>query len=104
MEQAKFDVTCKLWDQYKFLSLIRVVGRGCGAVGRAVASDARDPQIKPRHLSVNSYQFRKDKNKWKRGREWPIKKTSIDQHWSKVCREIGKLSTVFFSFRFGLIG
>ena len=26
------------------------------------------------YLSVNSYKFRKDENKWKRGREWPIKK------------------------------
>ena len=26
--------------------------RGCGAVGRAVASDSMDPQIEPRHLEI----------------------------------------------------
>ena len=31
------------------VSTVSVLGRGCGAVGRAVASDTRDPQIESQH-------------------------------------------------------
>ena len=52
-------------------------GSGCGAVGRAVAYDARGPEFESSHrqLLLNIYLLltvcRKDENK-KRGREWPI--------------------------------
>ena len=50
-------------------------GSGCGSVGRAVASDTRDPQFETRHPQNFIYQLynRKEKKK-KRGREWPILK------------------------------
>ena len=44
--------SCRKKDQHpttKRCSLSSMWGRGCGAVGRAVASDTRDPQIEPRH-------------------------------------------------------
>ena len=57
---------------------IQKVGRGCGAVGRAVASDAVDPQIESSHqqdffdnLSVTVI-VQKRRNKRKRGRDWPV--------------------------------
>ena len=31
------------------LNIESLMGRGCGAVGRAVASDARDPRFESRH-------------------------------------------------------
>ena len=55
-------------------------GRGCGAVGKAVASDTRDPQIEFRHrqnflnLICVSTVSRKDENKQKRARNGPLKK------------------------------
>ena len=40
-------------------------GSGCGSVGRAVASDTRDPQFETRHRQNFIYQLynRKEKNK-----------------------------------------
>ena len=55
------------------------MGSGCGAVGRAVACNTRGPGFESSHqqLLLNIYLLltvcRKDKNKEKRGREWPIK-------------------------------
>ena len=54
------------------------LGSGCGAVGRAVASDTRGPGFESSHwqLLLNIYLlltvWRKDENKRKRGQEWPI--------------------------------
>ena len=63
------------------------MGSGCGAVGRAVASNTRGPGFESSHwqLLLNIYLLltvcRKDENKEKRGREWPIfKKTSYICH------------------------
>ena len=54
---------------------------GCGSVGRAVASDTRDPRFKPRHRKSFIYQIiyqlyhRKDENKEKEaGNGPPFKK------------------------------
>ena len=55
------------------------MGSGCGSVGRAVASYTRDIQFKFSHQQnfIMSGMFAvrcwKDKNKEKRGWEWPIK-------------------------------
>ena len=54
------------------------MGSGCGAVGRAVTYDTRGPGFDSSHrqLLLNIYLLltvcRKDENKEKRGREWPI--------------------------------
>ena len=59
------------------------LGSGCGAVGRAVASGTRGPGFKSSHpqLLLNIYLLlivcRKDENKEKRGREWPIFKKKL---------------------------
>ena len=61
-----------LVSQYKFLwheSLMK--GSGCGAVGRAVASNTRDPQFESSHGKFIYYQLYKkmhwkDENKEKR--------------------------------------
>ena len=62
---------------HRFLRVIDA-GSGCGSVGRAVASDTRDLRFKPHHQKSFIHQIiyqlyhRKDQNKWKRVREWPI--------------------------------
>ena len=50
-----------------------IIGSGCGSVGRAVASDTRDPQYKSRHRQNIIYQLynRKDRNKEKEARNGP---------------------------------
>ena len=56
------------------------MGSGCGAVGRVVACNTRGPRFESCHrqLLLNIYLLltvcRKDENKEKRGREWPILK------------------------------
>ena len=56
-------------------------GSGCGAVGRAVASDTRGPRFESSHrqkficilnICFLSTVCWKDENKEKRGQEWPI--------------------------------
>ena len=55
------------------LRLIQVVGSGCGAVGRAVASDTRGSVFEPSNFIKNIYKLL---TVW-RGREWrPIKRPS----------------------------
>ena len=50
-----------------------IIGSGCGSVGRAVASDTRDPQYKSRHRQNIIYQLynRKDRNKEKEAGNGP---------------------------------
>ena len=65
------------WFENTFL----IEGSGCGSVGRVVVSFTRGLQFKSSHWQnlywtfVNSQLYRKDKNKEKRGREWPFIKT-----------------------------
>ena len=48
-------------------------GSGCGSVGRAVASDSSsNPVIAKFILNIYCQLYRKDENKRKRGRDWPI--------------------------------
>ena len=66
-----------------------IQGSGCGSVGSAVASDTRGPQFESSHWQKFIYilnycllstVYRKDENKEKRGRGWPIfskKKNSL---------------------------
>ena len=55
------------------------MGSGCGSVGRAVATDTRDPRFKPRHRQSFIHRitnFISEKTKIKKiGRECPIFKT-----------------------------
>ena len=55
------------------------LGRGCGAVGRVVASNTRD-------LFICKLLSRKDEKKRKRGREWPIKKPSLTMLLLRLCQ------------------
>ena len=60
------------------------MGSGGGSVGRAVASNTRDPQFKSQHRQSLIYQFllnRKDKNKEKESGNGPSLKKSL--HSSK---------------------
>ena len=57
------------------------MGQGCGAVGRAIASDTRDPWFKPQYwlkiisnILICQLQFRKYENKAKGAWICPIKK------------------------------
>ena len=52
------------------------MGHGCGAVGRAVASDTRGPGFESSHwqLLLNIYYCRKDENKEKEAGNGPFKK------------------------------
>ena len=62
----------------KSIAKLVLVGSGCSSVGRVVASDTRDPRFESRHWQnfyrtfVYCHLCWKDKNKEKRGREWPI--------------------------------
>ena len=57
-----------------------MLGSGCGAVGRAVASDTRGPGFESSHwqLLLNIYYCRKDENKEKEAGNGPFKKTTIN--------------------------
>ena len=61
------------------------MGSGCGAVGRAVASDTRGPGFESSHrqLLLNIYLLltvcRKDENKEKEARNGPFKKKLYSQ-------------------------
>ena len=73
----RFEPQIHVWKQ---------TGRGCGAVGLAVAFDTRDPQIEPHHRQnfeclSTVFQYRKDENKWKREREWAIKNVWKQTQW-----------------------
>ena len=61
---------------------MRNSGRVCGSVGKAVASNTRDPRSKPWHRQNFSYQLfnRKDDNEEKSGPEQPIKKLTETQN------------------------
>ena len=53
------------------------LGSGCGAIGSVVDSDTRGPRFETSHRQNFSEHLsiviiRKDENKRKRGREWPI--------------------------------
>ena len=74
----KFRKSINTYIRKFLLSLVTNLGRGCGAVGRAVACNPRGPGFESSHrqLLLNIYLLltvcRKDENKEKRGREWPI--------------------------------
>ena len=56
-----------------------VEGSGCGSVGRAVASDTRDPPFESRHQHnyINRFYNRNDKNKEKEARNGPSLKKNL---------------------------
>ena len=64
-----------------------MLGSGCGTVGQAVASDTKDLRVESRqqHNFIDQSYKRKDKNKEKVTREWPIfKKVSQICNFSTV--------------------
>ena len=66
-----------VWSSFDHFNNL-CLGSGCGTVGRAVACNTRGPGFESSHwqLLLNIYFLltvcRKDENKKKRGREWPI--------------------------------
>ena len=82
------------------------MGSGCGAVGRVVACNTRGPRFESCHrqLLLNIYLLltvcRKDENKEKRGREWPILKKYLirSAHPRLASIPLGRdcLKTVYF--------
>ena len=91
--ELKFRRFCNLQSSFRTtISLLKHVpnlsqhGQCCGSVGRAVASEPRDPRFESRyrqtfikHLFTVNY-VEKTKKKKKRGREWPIFQKNFSQH------------------------
>ena len=69
------------------------MGSGCGSVGRAVASDTRDPWFVSRHQQNFTYQLynRKDKNTEKEAGNGPSFKKG---RWASVIPIINSMSQV----------
>ena len=81
----------------------------CGAVGSAVTSDTRGPCFESSHrrLLLNNYLLltdsRKDENKPKRGREWPIF-NYLSQWESKLTEGLGRAQSISdFEYHFPIV-